>query len=188
MSINKKGFIGPIGDDLPSLIPLVFALVIFFSTLNYALTQFSLTNYELNNRLELLRITKILRSDGLISGYEDWEKICNSVPRTALKFRAGIVYFPKLLEEQEGTGNGTKYLDTNKLETFFPHEDDSDNYFVCASKNFDGKKDIKGRFNSAAQENPETAYSLIYPIALEIKKETGEAVVYPAHLVIVAWR
>ncbi len=177
--LNKKirGFIGPIGDDLPSLIPLVFALVIFFSTLNYALTQFSLTNYELNNRLELLRITKILRSDGLISGFEDWNKICNSVPRTALKFRAGIVYFP----EQENGG----FLDTTKLETFFESDGNS---FVCASKNFDGKRNIEERFNNAANEYVETAYSLIYPIALEIKKETGEAVVYPAHLVIVAWK
>ena len=178
--INKKirGFIGPIGDDLPSLIPLVFALIIFFSTLNYALTQFSLTNYELNNRLELLRITKILRSDGLISGFEDWNKICNSVPRTSLKFRAGIVYFP----EQD-----RKFLDTNRLETFFQDEE-TGNFFVCASKNFDGKRNIEERFKNAASESPETAYSLIYPIALEVKKETGEAVVYPAHLVIVAWK
>ena len=36
----KKGFIGPIGDDLPSVIAVMLALGLFFSSVRYALNAY----------------------------------------------------------------------------------------------------------------------------------------------------
>ena len=38
--VNQKGFLGPIGDDLPSLIPIIFGLVIFFAVFNTGFQAF----------------------------------------------------------------------------------------------------------------------------------------------------
>ncbi len=36
----KKGFIGPLGDDLPSLIAIMLALTLFFSGLTFSMNVF----------------------------------------------------------------------------------------------------------------------------------------------------
>ena len=46
----RRGFIGPIGDDIPSIFPLMAGIVLFIATLIYANDEFNLKNGEINLR------------------------------------------------------------------------------------------------------------------------------------------
>ena len=86
--MGSKGFLGPIGDDLPSLIPLIFALVIFFSTFTFAFSVFNEKNSDFQSDLDVLNIARVLKGTSLISSIEDFDKSCATLNITSLKFRA----------------------------------------------------------------------------------------------------
>ena len=88
--INQKGFIGPIGDDLPSLIPLTVALLIFFGAFGFAFNHFEEKKLEFDQRLLLLSIGKTLKGDSLIDHYKKWELGCNSIEVSRYRFRAVV--------------------------------------------------------------------------------------------------
>lgn len=81
----KKGFIGPIGDDLPSVIAIVLALSIFFSALLFSLNVY---NQKIEN-LDLLKgaieISRTLTVDGLMP--VDW----SSTQGQSLKDKASVI-------------------------------------------------------------------------------------------------
>ncbi|MEI8364121.1 MAG: hypothetical protein WCF78_01550, partial [archaeon] len=87
---NKKGFIGAIGDDLPSLIPIFLGLIIFFavflSTYNTYKTSTGLYSLE----QEAISISMILKSEPLIPDYNLFMKTCNKVS-TNKKWNAFII-------------------------------------------------------------------------------------------------
>jgi hypothetical protein len=162
--MREKGFLGPIGDDLPSLIPLLFALMIFFATYSFALNEFTLENQEINNKLEVLRISRIIRTDGLIDSHQDFNHLCDTIPLTTVKFKAGLVDYWADPGSVRLRGAADVIDDV-----------DSGNPFMCVSKGLtiDEATDIEAR----------RIYSLIYPVALQQDKK-----VLPVHLVVVAWR
>lgn len=62
----KKGFIGPIGDDLPSVIAVMLALGLFFSSVTYALNAY---DQKIDNLAVLkgsLEISRIFLGEGLL--------------------------------------------------------------------------------------------------------------------------
>lgn len=166
--LNRKGFMGPIGDDLPSLIPLLFALIIFFGAFTFALNEFNLENIDINAKLEVLKVSRVLRSNGIIAGYDDWQRLCDNIPATAIKFKAGLIDLE--LQRQEN-----KYVAIEDEEDFIEDREESGSYYYCLSKNtsFSETKDLEA----------DKVYSLIYPIALEYG-----TVVLPVHLVVTAWQ
>ena len=62
-----KGFIGPIGDDLPAIIAIMLALTLFFSGLTFALNTYDEKMYNLRIFKGSLEISKIFVSDGLVN-------------------------------------------------------------------------------------------------------------------------
>ena len=165
--LNRKGFMGPIGDDLPSLIPLLFALIIFFSTFTFALNEFNLENLDINSKLEVLRVARVLRSNGIIAGHDDWERLCDNVPLTAVKFKAGLI-------DLEMQRLEFKYVAVEEEDDFIEDLEETGNFFYCLSKNTE--------FRETQKLEVDKVYSLIYPIALEYG-----TVVLPVHLVVMAW-
>ena len=163
---------GPIGDDLPSLIPLLFALIIFFSTFTFALNEFNLENLDINAKLEVLRVARVMRSNGIVAGYDDWQRLCDIVPMTAVKFKAGSIDL-EMQRERAMQGQGSMQL--REEEDYIENLGLEGGYYTCLSK------------NTSWQESEELSgnrvYSLIYPIALEY-----ETVVLPVHLVVIAWQ
>jgi hypothetical protein len=63
----KKGFIGPLGDDLPSIISILLALSLFFSGVIYSLDVY---NQKLSD-MELLKgsveIARVIMENGTVS-------------------------------------------------------------------------------------------------------------------------
>lgn len=163
----RKGFIGPIGDDLPSLIPLIFSLVIFFAAFNQTLMVYRSTASRFELVLDALRISNALRGDKYINDFQEFEQLCNSVNPIGLFFKAGLVdlnehYNPidiyKFVNENEGI-----YRSGDKL-------------FVCPPN----------------QEEMITPNSVVMvnmlPVAYQDAEVTSGLAVRPMLLVVVVWR
>ena len=61
VNLSQRGFIGSIGDDIPSLIPLTFALVIFFAAFAFAFNAFDQKQNDFDQKFALLRIGQTLK-------------------------------------------------------------------------------------------------------------------------------
>lgn len=90
-SFGERGFLGPIGDDLPSLIPLVFALMIFFGAFGVAFGAFNNRGREFEMQIEALRISTDLKSNSYFAGFEEFKQLCGSISAKGMRFRAGLV-------------------------------------------------------------------------------------------------
>lgn len=88
--IGQRGFVGPIGDDLPSLIPLTVALLVFFGAFGFAFNHFEGKKQDFDQRLLVLSIGKTLKGDSLIDSYEKWQSACNSIEVNRYKFRTVV--------------------------------------------------------------------------------------------------
>ncbi len=76
---SMKGFIGPIGDDLPSLVPIVVSLLLFFTTFTLALNTYNTKNALLNQQTEMTSVARELKGDSLILGVDWFEEKCKSL-------------------------------------------------------------------------------------------------------------
>jgi len=89
---KTKGFIGPLGDDLPSLIPLVFALIMFFYSFTFAWNVFDERNTVFSDNLAVLELGSVLKGNSYISGHDEFLANCSkakSVKR--IRFVAGLL-------------------------------------------------------------------------------------------------
>ncbi|MBN1940859.1 MAG: hypothetical protein JW772_01620 [Candidatus Diapherotrites archaeon] len=90
--MKSKGFIGPIGDDLPSLIPLVFALIIFFYSFTFAWNIYDERNSIFSDSVDVFNVAHAMRGSSYISGFEDFQENCSkarSIKR--VNFRVGLL-------------------------------------------------------------------------------------------------
>ncbi|MCX8190439.1 MAG: hypothetical protein N3F05_04410 [Candidatus Diapherotrites archaeon] len=88
---RAAGYIGPIGDDLPSLVPLIFALLIFFASFYSAHTIYRQTSANFSLTSNAMSIASFLKSDREIDDYAEFESICYGLNPRGYNFRAGIV-------------------------------------------------------------------------------------------------
>jgi len=63
----RKGFIGPIGDDLPSIIALMLALGIFFSAITYSLNAYNQKLIDLDELKGSIDIGRVVLGEGLVT-------------------------------------------------------------------------------------------------------------------------
>src|SRR3989344_5355362 len=93
----KKGFLGPIGDDLPSLIPLVFALIMFFYAFTFAWNTFDKKNENFNDSKDILDLAYIMKGNSYIGissgGIDKFAENCGKAKNGAsrIKFFVGLV-------------------------------------------------------------------------------------------------
>jgi len=92
--VTKKGFIGSIGDDLPSLIPLFFALMIFFAALAFAFTTISEKNATINTYIDSLTIAKTALSDGSFASLSEFQNTGKDLVSMS-NYLYGLIYIPK---------------------------------------------------------------------------------------------
>lgn len=66
----QKGFIGPIGDDLPSIVAILLAMTLFFSAVTYSFQSY---NQKINN-MDILKgsidIARTLMSEGIVKSLD----------------------------------------------------------------------------------------------------------------------
>ncbi len=166
------GFLGPIGDDLPSLIPLLFALTLFFYVFTFTWGVFDKRDAAFNDALAILRVGSALKANSYISNIEKFRERCETAKEVQrMRFLAG------LLEVPTGPGESVEEFDIEKLSSgdlhFFSADDET---FECSN---------------AKDEMPEVENKSIivrfFPVALEFYNK-DQFYVKPMLLVVIAWK
>ena len=178
--MRKRAFIGPIGDDLPSLIPLLFALVMFFSTFTYAFNVFENRNKAFSNDLTVLKISSILKSNGYIETQEAFDRRCVNIGPAAIKYVAVVTNAATAKEnfiDVELGGNTSAYVG---IDLYDPQP-----FSITGSS---GELFCTNLSEDLADIDIPKFYGIdlivkVFPVVVEDDK-----VVKPMHLVVVAWR
>jgi len=90
----RKAFLGPIGDDLPSLIPILISLIIYFAVFNMAFQQYQALNSAFNDAKTLVTLTESLKGDSFYSNAQEFVDTCKQLSIRGLKFKAAVIDLP----------------------------------------------------------------------------------------------
>ncbi len=173
---NTRGFLGPLGDDLPSLIPLLFALVIFFSAFTSAFNTFDKKNSAFQSELEVSSIATAIRADSYIAGYAGFQEHCKRITTSDVKYKTLLIELPWRVTGPDSIVPPITPLDP----TPYSFQDEK---FECPE---DGDNPTQNSRNIIVR---------VYPVALELKDTRPEAVreiasgfiVRPMILVVITW-
>ena len=197
---SSRGFIGSIGDDLPSLIPLFFALMIFFTALAFAFTTINEKNATINTYLDSLTIAKTALSDGSFASLSEFQNTGKNIV-TMSNYLYGLVYIPKdnlsfdfesLLGEnindafiQACKDGNIKFSDNTILTTEGVKntncDDDDDSYFLLSSSNVKEKLN-QGGYDLLEDLKHRNYFYYLYPVTL--LTPIGYNIVY---LLVLVW-
>ncbi len=167
--LSFKGFIGPIGDDLPSLIPILFGLLIFFSSFSSTFSSFDSKNRDFASDLSVMEISRVLQSNSYIFSKKNFDDLCKQVGNVGLSFVAGI---------------SSDAIEGKSVESVFDvsfFKDSFGNEYYCTNTNFSG--DSVSDFISEEDISDKKVVARIFPIVVEDNK-----IAKPLHLFVVAWR
>jgi len=189
MKISKKGFIGSIGDDLPSLIPIVFALLIFFSAFSATLSVYNSENASVSTDMGMLAIARSLKGDSLLLNLSQFEKRCDDlrIQKYPYNFMVAVYGAEKDLDtviadfaETRVNGDISDSFLTGEV------EDETRSYF-CGYRKL-GSKDF-GDIGTGDKSREQ--YSLrYYPVAVQTKVIIGTQeyyVIIPGVLAMIIW-
>ncbi|MEK6958018.1 MAG: hypothetical protein AABW99_03510 [archaeon] len=174
-----KGFIGPIGDDLPSLIPLLVGLVMFFSTFSVTFNAFDARNAEFDHDIALMRISRVLQSNSYIFSYRNFEALCSQVGVSNLNFVGAISNG----ETTPGSGDASGAAEIkNIFDIGFFTNGEGQTFYCTNVTGVDSPKKFSDIITLKEAADLQFV-SRIYPIVVEDNK-----VVKPMHLYVVAWK
>jgi hypothetical protein len=193
--VHSKGFLGPIGDDLPSLIPLIFALLIFFTVFTSTFNIFDNRNDRFKDALSVVRLSDIFLGSSYITGYSHFSRLCDQAQSvSSLNWQAGLITLGvSPLEQKHIRGDFFQGIDIQELDS---------RYFIISDieSGVDQDPYLDTDFNEAfrcsnTEEQPSYFFQntivRFYPVALEINlldvQGVNRFLVKPVLLVIVAW-
>ncbi len=189
----KKGFIGSIGDDLPSLIPLFFALMIFFAGLAFVFTTINDRNSQMNTYLDSLTIAKSALGKSNFSSYEDFMNTSKDLVILS-NYIFGLVS-PEQGFDLEGLTNYKELFVSQCNDKIIFSEDfcipegncdcEDQEYYFRASRNVENKlnKEYNGDFSEFIEYVKTRKYfQYIFPVTLYTPN--GTKVVY---LYVLTW-
>ncbi len=183
--LNVKGYLGPIGDDIPSLIPLVVGLVIFFTAFTHTLNEFNLKTRDFEADKDVLIIANTLKGDSYISDYAEFDTACKGLRVRGLNYTAGIVLASQW--NALAASLGSDALDLSQVPLLYypqtiPPTTLSVPVFSCnAGIDNSSPEDTKNELEEVLRVREYSVMAL--PIAVEETKA-----VVPATLVVIAWR
>lgn len=188
---SQRGFIGPIGDDLPSLIPLTIALMIFFAAFGFAFNEYEQRQSTFDQRLLLLAVGKTLKGDALIDTFDKWRAACNSLEVNRYKFRAVVfeistekdaAFFAYEFFADQQTHDGGSFSDTSDERIFVMSPTER---LVCDNFNetdvFNPANPLDEIDSSAALR--QQTLRINFPVAIQ-----KDHVNYPGILSVMVWR
>jgi hypothetical protein len=176
--LKQKGYIGSIGDDLPSLVPLLFGLMMFFAVFSFTLDLFNEKKLLFDREFEVMRIADGLRYNGyIVELYSDdstiasFNNLCSSLIVSRVKYVAGLTnYLTAPLES-----GVPESFDVFSQELYYEGDGSGIGSNLCSNVEFDEFQNVKRKLNT-------DLIIRIYPVVLEENR-----VAKPMHLVVVAW-
>jgi hypothetical protein len=184
--ISKKGFIGPIGDDLPSLVPIVVSLVLFFSIFALTLNTYNTKNTYLRKQMDMTSVAREIKGDSLILGIDQFETKCASVKTKFLPYN-----FMTGLYSADNPLSGTK---KDFVDASFNQDNLTSLGFLNADNNFGELKPFFCEYakpGAKAFTGKEKNYLVrYYPVAIQKEVEIdgrGQFIVVPGIMAMVVW-
>lgn len=167
---NKKGYIGAIGDDLPSLIPIFVGLTIFFAVFlsTYNVYRNNTDLYSLRN--DAINISGIIKESPIISDQNQFVKTCQ---RVKTKYNWNAFLTPLDLNSQNYRGLTVSDLDEEIILKHWAETGNNPRRLIC---NLEGLNDLK----TALRTKNVTVYK--YPITVQ-----QQLYVQPAWLYVLVW-
>jgi hypothetical protein len=187
----EKGFIGAIGDDLPSLIPIIVALLLFFTIFSITLSTYNQKNAFLRQNVTLMNVSRELKGDSLILNVDNFLNNCEKmqVNNYEQNFMAAIYSNEKIVEM---FANNKNFLDDFK--NVDPNDPlDNDNFLQGLDKDgyneayFCFYKKLGGRQITDARANYSTRF---YPVAFQQRVGVDGIeyiIISPGMMVMVIW-
>lgn len=172
---NKKGYIGAIGDDLPSLIPIFVGLTIFFAVFlnTYNVYRNNTDLYSLRN--DAINISGIIKENAIIS---DQNQFMQSCKRVKTKYNWNAFVTPLDLNSQNYSGLTVNELNEDIIMKHWAETGDQPRKLIC---NPDGLESSGLEYLKAALKTKNvTIYK--YPITVQ-----QQFYVQPAWLYIMVW-
>ena len=168
---NKKGYIGAIGDDLPSLIPIFVGLTIFFAVFlnTYNVYRNNTDLYSLRN--DAINISGIIKENPIISDQNQFIKTCQRV-KTKYNWNAFIT--PLDLNSHNYKRLTVGDLDDENIMKHWAETGTNPRKLIC---NSEGLEELK----IALLTKDVTVYK--YPITVQ-----QQFYVEPAWLYILVWK
>ena len=189
MKIFEKGFIGAIGDDLPSLIPIVFALLIFFTIFTTTLSTYNGENARVSTEIGMLSVARTLKGDSLLLNLSQFQTRCADVRVQSYPYNFMIAVYKAdkdldtVMEDFIETSISNEEYSKNFLTG--PVGDDPEGTYFCGYKKI-GSKDF-GDTRSGSREEYILRY---YPIAIQTQVTIGGKdyyIIIPGIMAMVIW-
>lgn len=165
----KGGFIGPLGDDIPSIFPLITGIIILIASMAFLSNEISSKNDSIELRKSVLTISDLILQTGYISNVK-FTIVCDEVKKYSID--RGYEVFMSL---QKGCNTGiqtNKYTDIRSTTG-----DNSSTDLFCLSET-----DIQSTTNSEVASydqivnNATGGVFSTYPIAADCSKNSDESV------------
>ncbi|MDP3742697.1 MAG: hypothetical protein Q8R15_05260 [Candidatus Micrarchaeota archaeon] len=172
-----RGFIGPLGDDIPSIFPIVAGMLLFISTILYANAQVDSRNVDLKEREATQKLGYLATQKGSFQPGE-FQRICETslkpfAENIGLKFAVVAKRFCDYNCPGPSCQHGIN-LETSNIY----NEDDAASSLEPNPNNIctNDKEDIKLEYLAARLDKtkaPKNAVVLIYPLAVPCPEQTS---------------
>ncbi len=182
---HMRGFLGPIGDDLPSIFPIVFGILIFMGTMMYAFNELSARDNYLEIRKATLSLSQVVMQRGYLSD-AGFTNACESEYKTlARRQSVRVLITVKKFCPTSPPIHGRGAVDLTQ--DVFSVTRDSAPYaqrdLQCSSEN----KDPNYYADRGKPDFPKDFVILTYPVAVDCMQEPG-AVKGIGMVNIIGWR
>ncbi len=174
---NSRGYLGPIGDDIPSLIPIIVGLITFFSAFTFTLNEYNQRSAGFAADRDTLIIANSLKGDSYLSVASEFTNACTGLRVRGLNYVAVVIdsaQWNALLNEAKGNP------DVPQL-GFLANYVFSLNNIPLACSNELTIPFTSTELADVLSNNPYVVLSM--PIALELT-----TAVVPGTLVVMTWR
>lgn len=167
--MKKRGFIGPLGDDIPSIFPIVAGMLLFISTILYVNAQVDTRNLDLRQK-EATQKLAYLATQKASFQIGEFESLCKNAlqpfaENNGLKFAIVIKRFCN-----QGCLTCTKGIDLQNSNAFNEDEmitnsNDFNKNYVCTNE----KPEVAQEYAAARASKaaaPKNTITLIYPFTV----------------------
>lgn len=186
----KKGFVGPIGDDIPSIFPIVIGVILFISTMGFVGMQFDARNVQLNQKKAGLEVSYAILRSGFISDNE-FETKCPTAykpvaDRLAKNYWINLKKFCYYVNVTSDIFSAKTEI-TQSEENSFGSLDSSDIDITGPSPCYSNSIADQVAGNEFVEDKRPESYDLLqFPVAVECNKDG--TIKGPGMLYIVIWK
>ncbi|MCD6414625.1 MAG: hypothetical protein J7L23_03275 [Candidatus Diapherotrites archaeon] len=170
----RKGYIGPLGDDFPALLPIALGLLMFFSAISLAYAIHDAKSTTVNLMRANVMISRSIREDVHFTR-EYWTgEACSKMNNTAVNY--GVKVAMRIV-----MSNYTYYSTTGSSSIEIPSNKTEDSVMLVNSSG--GSRAVCPLGAQWEDYVPASGLAMSYPVVVD-----SQGQILPATLVVVTWQ